>query len=260
VIAEPGPVTRALIAIVHQGDDHFLAAQICRACVDGLDVDGAAISLLTATDAWETLSTTDATAATVEDLQFTLGEGACIEAAVSGRPVLIPDLHDHGLTARWPVFAAALAEQTDVRALFALPLQLGTINLGVLDLYRTAPGPLHGHELRDVVAAADTATVMLLDTSTQSGDGHREGRQSDRRRTDDASGEAHPRDAAWWDGLYGDRVEVHQATGMILAQLDIPAQDAFVRLRAYAFSHRRPLREVARDVVGRRLVFTEDMT
>lgn len=64
------------------------------------------MSLLTATEARETLSVTDATAATVEDLQFTLGEGACIEAAVNGRPVLVPDLHDRGMTTRWPVFAA----------------------------------------------------------------------------------------------------------------------------------------------------------
>ena len=46
---------------------------------------------------------------------------------------------------------------------------------------------------------------------------------------------------------------------MLLAQLDISAEDAFVRLRAYAFAHRRPLGEVARDVVARRVVFTPDM-
>ena len=47
---------------------------------------------------------------------------------------------------------------------------------------------------------------------------------------------------------------------MILAQLGVPAQDAFVRLRAHSFAHRRPVGDVARDVVARRLVFTEDMT
>ncbi len=62
------------------------------------------------------------------------------------------------------------------------------------------------------------------------------------------------------DGLHSERAEVHQATGMILAQLGVPAQDAFVRLRAYSFAHRRPVGDVARDVVARRLVFTEDMT
>jgi ANTAR domain/GAF domain len=224
-----------MLGLAHDGDNHLLAGRICHVCVDGLQVDGAAMSILTATESRETLSVTDATAAIVEDLQFTLGEGACIEAATTGRAVLVPDLYDHDLTTRWPVFAAAVAEQTDARALFALPLQLGTINLGVIDLYRTTPGPLRGHELRDVVAAADTATVMLLDGGRAQGNG------------------------AWWEGVHSDRAEVHQATGMILAQLDIPAHDAFVRLRAYAFAHRRPVGDVARDVVARRLVFTEDM-
>lgn len=233
-----------------------LAARICRACVVGTAVDGAAISLLTASVHPETLAATDATAATLEDLQYTLGEGACIDAAVSGRPVLVSDIHDPVRTARWPMFAGAVAEQTSVRALFALPLQLGTINLGVLDLYRDTPGPLREPALSDVVAATDTATVLLL------------GRELVVRTDRDADGQpSHVRDTLNgtpyevpdWDGLSDGRAEVHQATGMILAQLGIPAQDAFVRLRAYAFAHRRPVTEVARDVVARRLVFTAGM-
>ncbi len=251
-MAELGPLTKALIGMVRDGDSHLLAEQICRACVWALRVDGAAISLLTATEARETLSVTDSTAAKVEDLQFTLGEGACVEAAVSGRPVLVPDLHDHSLATRWPVFASAVAEQTDARALFALPLQLGAINLGVVDLYRTTPGPLRGDELRDVLAAADTATVLLLGVSA--------GRPVDGGHSNGQRGQVHRENGAWWDGLHSERAEVHQATGMILAQLGVPAQDAFVRLRAYSFAHRRPVGDVARDVVARRLVFTEDMT
>lgn len=69
VVAELGPVTRALIALADDGDDHVLAGRICRVCLEGLQVDGAAISVLTATEARETLSVTDATAAAVEDLQ-----------------------------------------------------------------------------------------------------------------------------------------------------------------------------------------------
>ncbi len=257
---------RALRGII--GDvvsEREVAGRLCRACVTGVDVNGAAMSLLTTSDQRETLSATDPTAATLEDLQFTLGEGVCIEAAVGGRPVLVPDLHDHVLTTRWPVFAAAVAEQTDVRALFALPLQLGTINLGVLDLYRTTPGPLRGPELRDIVAAVDITTFMLLSASARTSDGHQsDGEHPDRQHTggwhtDGDRERWHQNDGAWWDGLWTDRAEVHQATGMVLAQLGIPAQDAFVRLRAHAFATRRPLPEVARDVVAGRLVFTEDM-
>ena len=265
---ELGPLTRALFRIARDGhDDRQLAAEICRACVACLDVHGAAISLLTATTSRTTLSATDPTAATLEDLQFTLGEGACIEAATSGRPVLVSDVHDHGLTTRWPVFAGAVAEQTRARALFALPLQLGTINLGVLDLYRDTPGPLREHDLRDAVAAADTATLMLLAAPVHAKDAAAGGWRAD----GNGRGEqVAPHDdgsrldkawlhGPWSDGLWNDRAEVHQATGMILAQLDVSAQDAFVRLRAHAFATCRPLADVARDVVARRLVFTQEM-
>jgi hypothetical protein len=276
-------LAQALLRIARDGqDDRDMAAEICRACVACLDVHGAAISLLTATTSRTTLSATDPTAATLEDLQFTLGEGACIEAATFGRPVLVSDVHDHVRTTRWPVFAWAVAEQTRARALFALPLQLGTINLGVLDLYRDTPGPLREHDLRDALAAADTATLMLLAAPVHAGDAEAAGQPvSDRHPT----GERHPdgrhadrngrgeqavhhdgsgldkawSHAPWWDGSWNDRAEVHQATGMILAQLDVSAQDAFVRLRAHAFATGRPLADVARDVVARRLVFTQEM-
>ena len=262
MLSEVGPLTRAVIDLARAGqDERRLAAGICRACVECLDVDGAAISLLTATASRTTLSATDPTADSLEDLQFMLGEGVCIEAAISGRPVLVPDIRDHVLTTRWPVFAASVAEQSGARALFALPLQLGTINLGVLDLYRVSPGSLRGHELRDVVAAADTATLLLLAVPvTGDADGHLIGtRHVDRQANGDGMPPLFEGERPSWDGLWNDRAEVHQATGMILAQLGVPAQDAFIRLRAHAFAARRPLVDVARDVVARRLVFTPEM-
>lgn len=51
------------------------------------------------------------------------------------------------------------------------------------------------------------------------------------------------------------RFVVHQASGMVAAQLDIGVGEALVRLRAYAFSHDRLVADVARDVVGHRLRF-----
>ena len=252
--AEPGSIVHALLVMAREDIGSVeLATRFCRTCVAGTAVDGAALSLLTASVHRETLASTDATATTLEDLQYTLGEGVCIDAAVSGRPVLVSDVRDPSRTTRWPVFAAAVAEQTDARALFALPLQLGTINLGVLDLYRESPGPLKDHALRDVIAATDTATLLLLgrELVDRVVDGQPDGAR------DALDGRA--REDPDWDALSDGRAEVHQATGMILVQLGIPAQDAFVRLRAYAFARRRPLGEVAREVVGRRLVFTPDM-
>jgi transcriptional regulator with GAF, ATPase, and Fis domain len=232
---ELGAVTRALLAIARDlRDDRVLAEQICLACVAGLDVDGAAISVLTASTMRETLWASDATAELLEDLQFSLGEGACIEAAVTARPVLVPDLSDPAETSRWPIYAAAVVEQAGVGAVFALPLQWGAITVGVLDLYRRAPGSLSEEQSRDALSAADAATLMLLGLRTDPGE-----------------------DLAW-DRSWSNRAEIHQATGMVVAQLEISATDAFARLRAYAFAEQRQLGDVARDVVARRLHFSKD--
>lgn len=242
-------MSRALQGIVgHGGDEQTVARRICQACIDVLGVDGAAISLLTASVSRETLWASDATAQRLEDLQFGLNEGACMEAATSGRPVLVADVLDSGHTARWPVFAAAVAEQTLVGALFALPLTWGAVNLGVLDLYRAAPGALSRPQLRDALAAADTAALVLLGRRTDPG-----GPSIDRAGPVGEGGHRL--------GLeVGNRAEIHQATGMVLAQLDISATDALARMRGYAFVHQRLLVDVAHDVVARALVFTEGMT
>ena len=134
------------------------------------------------------------------------------------------------------MFAPAAA-QAGVRAVFALPLQVGAIRLGVLDLYRAQPGDLDREQLADALVLADTACALLLDAA-----------QRDRSRPDghwpEQAGPQHP--------------EVHQATGMIIVQLGVTAAVALIRLRAYAYAHDRRLRDVAGDVVARRLRFHPD--
>ena len=234
-------MTRALLGMTrHDVQDRALAEQICRACVDGLDVHGAAISLLTGSPSRETLWASDPTAELLEDLQFTLNEGACMQAASTGSPVLVPNLHDSADAQRWPVFAAAVAEQTDALALFALPLQWGTVNLGVLDLYRRTAGGLSRDQWRDAISAADVAALMMLGVRTEPGDA-------------DGDGDG------WLDPAVSARAEVHQATGMVLVQLDVSAEVALARMRAHAFVEQRLLIDVARDVVSRRLRFTDDV-
>lgn len=246
-MADLGAVTKRIVALAGEAmDDVRLARELCDACVDGLDVDGAAVSLLTATASGRTLWATDPVAEILEDLQFSLNEGACVEAATTGFPVLVPDLRDGTETARWPVFASAIAEQTGVTALFALPLQWGAHNLGVLDLYRLLPGTLSNSQWRDVLAATETAVLLLV--------GHRT-----RHPSTDADGGQRQYDDGWLDTSRFARPEIHQATGMVLAQLDIGPEEALARMRAHAFAEQRLLIDIARDVVARRLRFTEEM-
>jgi hypothetical protein len=239
-------LSRSLLAIARDvGDDRVLAELVCRACVAGLGVDGAALSLLTATSARHTLHATDPTAELLEELQFSLNEGPCMEAAMTGDPVWVTDLHHSSEVARWPVFAAAVLEQTPVRALFALPMRWGTVNLGVIDLYRDTPRGLGVEQQRDALAAMDTAALMMLTLRTEP----------------DRGGLGDPPDPGgeWLDPVVATRAEVHQATGMVLTQLNISAEEALARMRAHAFTEQRLLIDIARDVVARRLVFTEEM-
>jgi hypothetical protein len=69
-------------------------------------------------------------------------------------------------------------------------------------------------------------------------------------------------DGAGLDGQAPDlalhRAEIDQATGMLTVQLDVPAAEAFVRLRAYAYAKDRRLADVAGDIVARRLRLPRD--
>jgi len=104
-------------------------------------------------------------------------------------------------------------------------------------------GGLSQSQWRDALSAADIAALMMLGLRTDPNPARPRG---------DAT-------AGWLDHSMGSRAEVHQATGMVLAQLGVSAAEALARLRAYAFVEQRLLIDVARDVVARALVFTEDM-
>jgi len=146
----------------------------------------------------------------------------------------VPDVDDPGdvLVTRWPAFVEQAAD-VGVRAVFALPLRIGAISVGVLDLYRLRPGPLTDTQLSFALMAADTAALSLL--------------HLDRDGQDRGDSPAQLREA-----------EIHQATGMISVQASVPIDDAFLLLRARAFSLDRPLDAVARDIVDRRLRFSPE--
>jgi hypothetical protein len=122
-----------------------------------LQVSGVAVSVLVAGGA-DVIWRTDGVRGRFDDLQFTLGLGPGVDAAASGDLVLEPDL---GVPAqRWPVFTPA-APEVVVRALLAVPLQLGLIRLSVLLAHTDAPGPMDCGMLADLLVFADAATEAL---------------------------------------------------------------------------------------------------
>jgi hypothetical protein len=233
-------MARVWTQIGHQsGGGSVLAAHVCAAVLASVDVDCAAMTVLVNSVVRETVHATDTLAAELEDLQLTLGEGPGVDTCTDGGPVFAGDLRAHEYLARWPTFTQA-ALHGGARAVFSLPLQTGAVRLGALDLYRRRPGPLSNDDTADALAFADTAGLVLLDAARPTSDGS---------------------DPAWYcDGPVAHPAQVHQATGMVLAQLGVGADAAYARLRAYAYAHGVPLNEVAREVVDRRLRFETDPT
>jgi len=196
-------------------------------------VTGVGMALMSADGHGGVVGATDVTARTMEELQYTLGEGPCIDSASEQRPVLQPDLVRTG-PLRWPAFGPAVIE-AGVAAMFAFPLQVGGIRLGVLDLYRDRSGPLDQNQFRDAVTYANAAVVLLLHLQQQMEPG----------------AGLHPQLIDPHDF----RPEVHQATGMVSVQAAIGLTEALLLLRARAYSSERSILEVARDVLARRLRF-----
>jgi GAF domain-containing protein len=216
------------------GDGRVTVAHACDAAAEGLGADGAGVSIMVSPTARETFHATDRIAQELEEWQLSFGEGPCVDAFNEGGPVLVGDIDLPECRQRWPIFTPA-ARGSGARALFAFPMQIGAIRLGVLDVYRAVPGPLRGSELADALAYADAIGTLMLEATADEGS------------------------KPWWrDDPTVNQAEVHQATGMILAQLSVTAEEAFARLRAYAYSHDRRLGDVARDVVQRRLRFDPD--
>jgi hypothetical protein len=245
-MAELDGLALALARIVAEGGASA-PGRICRACLAVLPVTRAAVTVMAGADRQEPIWASDEIASHLDEMQFRLGEGPCVEAFTEGRPVLVPDLAElrgH----RWPVFAAA-ARRTAVQALFVLPLQVGAIVIGVLDLYRDEPGMLAPDELAAALRTADALLWALL--------GLRDGPAADDSSPGNSgNGEVDPH--GWLSGSPLNHTAVYQATGMIMVQLALSPEAALSRLRASAFVQDRPIDEVARDVVGRRLWFEKE--
>ncbi len=201
--------------------------QVCAVAVDLLALRGAGISLMVDGELCGTAGVSDPGIAAVQELQLTLGEGPCVDAWATGAPVLESNLAAPTMV-RWPAFSPGALE-AGVRAVFAFPMHLGAARIGILVLYRDRIGELRADELAYGLVLADVATQTVL--------GLQAGADVDALHSLLANEPAH------W-------AEIHQATGITAAALEVSLDEAFVRLRAHSYADGRPLRSIARDIVS----------
>lgn len=205
--------------------------RLCAPFLEQLPVTGVSISVFDRAGRQSTICASDATAARLDELQFELGEGPHWDALHGTRPVLVADITEGG---RWPVFSTAAAE-LPVGALFAFPMVMGAVTVGVVDLYRSPTGEIDARDVARAIALTHRVTRPAVQQALVS-----------------AEQDIHTESPA----APAMRREVHQATGMILVQLNTNATEAFFLLRAHAFASGRSVQDVAHDVVARRLDFS----
>ncbi len=206
--------------------------RLCRAAARHLDASGVGIAVLTAAGDRGVTAASNRHTETLEDLQFTLGEGPCIDAVHRRRPVLVADLADRAMS-RWPGYAPAVHDE-GVRAVFTFPLQIGAARLGIMDVFRDTAGALTPAATITALTFAETAVATLIDDHQ------------------------HAADHGDSDGLhdaFAPRAELFQAQGMVMIQIGGSITDAMSAIRAYAYAHDRRTLEVAADVVAGLLRF-----
>jgi hypothetical protein len=225
------------------------ANALCVASVGLFGVDGAAVSMVYEGASRGTFGSSSEASRRLDEYQFTFGEGPCLDAVATREWVLVPDL-DSPDERRWPAFAGAVLDD-GIRGVFALPIMVTSMCVGALDLFRDAPGPMGDDQLAGATMAAHLASLTLLDLMAGDVPGY----------DPDSDSDPDP-DAAEEDG-WGrlaelDRIEVYQATGMLISQLDVGPAEALVRLRAHAIATGQTASQVARAILERGLELERD--
>ena len=220
---------RILAALSAEGDA-WSSPRLCAVSSGVVGASGAGVMLMSGEIPRGSLCSSNEVSQLIEELQYTLGEGPCVDAYRQDWVVAEPDLADP-VTRRWFAFTPP-ALQAGARAVFGFPLRVGTVRLGALNFYRDRPGPLSSGQHADALVLADVTARWVLE----------------------AQAGAPPGTVAHELELGADfHLAVHNAAGIVSVQLGVSITEALIRLRGHAFSHDRLLSDVAEDVIARRL-------
>jgi len=212
-------------------EPELLPTRLTRVALTVLPVDGVGLSALT-DDHRVPLGATDDRAVAAERLQFTIGEGPCLEALRTQVPISV-DRAD--MERRWPPFHAELLRQSPYRSIVALPLPITDTVPGALDLYFHDPAEASRFDVADAAAVAGQISAVL-----------------------GAAGSSTVAPLRWegiempaW--MYGpparDRLRVWVAVGVLMSRLTTSSVDALALLRAHAYARDQNLDEVTNAVI-----------
>ncbi|RUQ98295.1 GAF and ANTAR domain-containing protein [Labedella endophytica] len=198
-----------------------------------IPVTGASVSTIGELLGMESVEASDAIIRRIDELQFDMSEGPCWDAVERGEPILEPDFR-HRPRGMWPRFSEGVRVH-DVGALFAVPVSLGTLRVGAIDLYHRDPIELDDEAIRRLLIFGGVIGRRVLRRALES--------------TPDAADEVS-------GGGRHSRYRIHQAAGFVIAQLGVTADDALLLLQARAFSTGSSMEEIAEQILEKRLTFS----
>jgi transcriptional regulator with GAF, ATPase, and Fis domain len=209
--------------------------RLCRCAAHELRLAGAAVTLVPTAGAHVVSAASNPATRQHEDEQFGVGEGPTQDVFSSQSPVEVTDL-ERTAAGRWPGYAPA-ASAAGVRAVVALPLQLGAVTFGVLTLSGPDPRVFNRAEMRTALIFAELATQLLIDNSME----------------EPTAGLDPDHHAAM--AIHG---HIYQAQGMTMVDLGVPLPEALARMRAHAYATNQDLADLATDIIAGRTVLPAD--
>lgn len=213
------------------GDEAGLPHRLCRAMCESLGMDGAAMSLMTHTEARQLLCASGDEALRLEELQYESAEGPCMTTSETGTPVVCADPGEY-LT-EWPIFGSRMREELPrVALVLALPLIPSGARkpIGSVDVLRHTPLRPGDQLMTQALAAARSVTDILL------------------RRALRHFGGADPLPWEPSDVIDAHWGRARQTAGRLAARRNIAVLDALALLRARAFATGRPLPQVCAEL------------
>lgn len=203
--------------------------ELARACVAFTSATDAGVLLADPDGGLHVAAATSLRARDSDSAQRHAGRGPGLASIQSGEPVQVPDIA--AADDEWPQFALVAASQ-GFRAVHAVPLRVRGTTLGVLSLYFDQSGPVSACDSAVSIALARVAAIGIVQHRTISS--------------------SHNVSAQMRSAL-GSRIVIEQAKGFLAHEHGIAVDDAFLLLRDYARRNGTGLREVADQVVTRRL-------
>jgi GAF domain-containing protein len=194
--------------------------EVTEACVDLFGVTGSGIMLADEQNISRYVAASDGPGRVLESLESELGEGPCTESFVLGTAITVTDLTTDG---RWPDLSTAIAPHR-VHAVLGVPVRLGGITVGTLDVYKNHPSDWDDSE-RAALTRFSNIVGMLLSSALSAHEA-----------TELAGQLQYALDY---------RVVIERGVGYLMARDDIDAVTAFNRLRRAARTTQSKIGEVA---------------